>query len=475
MSALALGILGGAVLLTAGLISPSAPPPGDAHAASSSTELRSLAPESDSAEARRACTALCLEDGDHCVFGANQDNTLEIGTLFVNARNAEKTTWDPSTSGEYARWISRYGSVTINLVGYQMAWAGMNEAGLMISTMSVPESRGPTPDERPPFQGPFWMQYQLDSHSTVEEVIASDAEIRVPESTVDHYLVCDRTGQCATIEFLEGRLVYHTGESLPIAALTNNTYEESVSAWQESLAANSEPEDDSLWRFATASNRLSSFEPSSGDDAIAYAFETLGAVSRDDTVWSFVFDPADMRVYFRTRHNPRIRYLDFSSLEFSCHSPVRMLDVHADVSGDIRDELVVYTHAASYAHSSIFFTQYEGNGLPPFLVDTLLWGLESFPCEEGEAAAQPDLVRYHALLPPTVTWASLTILHRVGPLWILLVALSLAIVGWRMALGWPSSPGKRLVWVLVTIILGPIGLFAYLFAHRKKRPLAKLH
>ncbi len=47
-----------------------------------------------------ACTSVCLDNGDQCVFGANQDNTLEIGLLFVNKRHLLKTTWDPSTSGD---------------------------------------------------------------------------------------------------------------------------------------------------------------------------------------------------------------------------------------------------------------------------------------------------------------------------------------------------------------------------------------
>jgi penicillin V acylase-like amidase (Ntn superfamily) len=420
-----------------------------------------------------ACTSFCLDNGDHCVFGANQDNTVEIGLLFVNKRRVLKTTWDPSTSGEYARWISKYGSVTINFVGYQMAWAGMNEAGLMISTMGVAETRGPLPDERPPFQGPFWMQYQLDNHSSVDQVLASDAEIRLTESTVDHYLVCDRTGACATTEFLEGKLVYHTGESLPVTALTNNTYDDSVSAWEESLLGKSQPEDNSLWRFSTAANRVRAFEPSSSDEAVAYAFDTLAAVSRQDTVWSFVYDPVNLRVYFRTNHNPRIRYLDFSSLDFSCRTPVRLLNVHADVSGDIRDELVAYTHAASFAHSTSFFSQYEGVNMSPFIVDTLLWGLESFPCQDGGISTQADLVRYLPLPPPTVAWAGLTILHRVGPFWIPLMALSLACLVWRMRLGRPASLGNRLVWVLMTTLLGPFGLLAYLFARWKKHRVAQ--
>ena len=420
-----------------------------------------------------ACTSFCLDNGDHCVLGANQDNTLEIGLLFVNKRHVLKTTWDPSTSGEYARWISRYGSVTINFVGYQMAWAGMNEAGLMISTMAVGVTQSPTPDERPPFERPFWVQYQLDNHSTVEQVIASDAEIRIAAPATDHYLVCDRTGACATIEFLEGKLVYRTGESLPAKALTNSTYHDSVSAWEESLLGKSQPDENSLWRFTTVANRVRAFEPSSSDEAVAYAFDTLAVVSRQDTVWSFVYDPVNSCVHFRTNHNPPIRYLDLSTLDFSCRTPVRFLDVHAGLSGNVSDRFIAYTHAASFAHSTSFFSQYEGANMSPFIVDTLLWGLESSPCQDGDISTQADLVRYRPLPLPTVTWAGLTILHRVGPFWIPLVVLSLAYLVWRMQLGQPTSLGKRLVWMLLTILLGPFGLLAYLLTRRKKRRVAK--
>jgi penicillin V acylase-like amidase (Ntn superfamily) len=419
------------------------------------------------------CTSFCLDNGDHCIFGTNQDNTLETGLLFINKRNVSKTTWNPSTSGELAHWISKYGNVTVNFVGYQMAWAGMNEAGLMISTMGLPGTQGATPDERPSFETPFWLQYQLDNHSTVDQVIASDIAIRVAESAVDHYLVCDRTGVCATIEFIEGKLIYHTRDSLPVTVLTNNIYDDSVSAWEESLSGKSQPEDNSLWRFITAANRVRAFVPSSSDQAVAYAFETLAAVSRPDTVWSFVFDPINLRVYFRTNHNPQIRYLTMSTLDFSCSTPVKLLDVHTDVSGDISNALVTYTHAASLAHSTSFFSQYEGVNMSPIIIDTLLWGLESFPCQDDGNSTQADLMRYRPLLPPTVSWVSLTILHRVGPTWILLTVLSLAFLIWRMFVDQRISLGQRLVWILFTILLGPCATLAYLLTHRKKREKAQ--
>ena len=67
----------------------------------------------------------------------------------------------------------------------------------------------------------------LDTCGTVEEVIAADPQVRIFE-TVDHYLVADRQGNCAAIEFLDGQMVYHTGEKLPVKALTNSTYEGSI-------------------------------------------------------------------------------------------------------------------------------------------------------------------------------------------------------------------------------------------------------
>jgi penicillin V acylase-like amidase (Ntn superfamily) len=420
----------------------------------------------------RACTAICLDNGNGCVFGANQDNSLEIGMLFINKRNVLKATWEPSSTGEYARWISRYGSVTINFVGYQLVWAGMNEAGLMLSTMSLAETQEPAPDERLPFPGPLWMQFQLDNHNTIEQVIASDTEIRLDNSAVDHYLVCDRTGACAVIEFLDGEMVAYTGENLPVIALTNSAYSNSIISFNESILGGGKVDNNSLWRFTTVAGRLAEFEPAGSDITVAYAFDTLKAVSREDTVWSFVFDPVNLRVHFRTNDNPNIRYADFSSLDFSCRTPVRMLNVHADVSGNFSNKFIDYTHAASFAHSKIFFTQYEGNTMSPLLVDTLLWGLESFPCQGDNISSQGDLVRYRPLLPQTGNWAGRMALHRVVPFWILLVGLSLAGLVWCMSSGYPSSTGQRLVWVLVTIILGPFGFLAYLLSRRKKHRIA---
>ena len=332
--------------------------------------------------AHHGCTSSCLDNDGYCVFGTNFDNNIHEGLLFVNKRNVSKTGWEANTAGEYARWTSKYGSLTFDLVGYQLAWAGMNEAGLMISTMALGESRAPDPDERFPLVSPLWIQYQLDNYSTVEEVIASDALVRIasaPSRTVDHYLVCDGSGDCATIEFFEGKMVYHTGETLLAAALTNSVYKDSVIAWQEDGLSNN-----SLVRFSTAADRVTSFEPTDSERAVEYAFETLTQVSSSSwTMWSIVFDPKNLRVYFRTKWNAEIRHIDFSQLDFSCGTPVQMLDVHEELSGDVSDDLVTYSHDVNFDHLVNVLGKL-GIDTSQDQVEMLLQQVENYPCLEGK-------------------------------------------------------------------------------------------
>jgi penicillin V acylase-like amidase (Ntn superfamily) len=59
-------------------------------------------------------------------------------------------------------------------------------------------------------------------------VLAHADEIRIAGRVPLHYLVADRSGSAAAIEFLDGRLRARTGPTLPVAVLTNDTYERSL-------------------------------------------------------------------------------------------------------------------------------------------------------------------------------------------------------------------------------------------------------
>jgi penicillin V acylase-like amidase (Ntn superfamily) len=342
---------------------------------------------------RQACTSSCLEHEGSCVFGTNLDFPYSNGQVFVNKRNVVKTGIDASTTGKRARWISKYGSVTFNMMGYQFAWAGMNEAGLVGSSMHLQRTQLPAPDARPPLQLPLWLQYQLDNFATVKEMLAGEAAIR-PESGDDHFLLCDRTGACASIEFLGGRTVSHTGRSMPVKVLANGTYEESVRDWRSRVY-----EGDYLARFVIAADLVTSYTrqvsngrrsarlPAANADAgaVHYSFYVQSSVSRQNTAWTIVFDGKNQRVYFTTQRNPRIRWVDLRRLDFSRRTPVRMLDVQAELEGDVTDRLAEYSHELSLAHTYEAFHTVAPGEADDATLAAVIEKFESFPYADADA------------------------------------------------------------------------------------------
>ena len=82
----------------------------------------------------------------------------------------------------------------------------MNETGLVVETMYLKNTRYPARDARPFLHTFQWVQFQLDSASTVREIIESDQAVRIRPSdsgTVQNYLVADGTGDCA-VKYIQG-------------------------------------------------------------------------------------------------------------------------------------------------------------------------------------------------------------------------------------------------------------------------------
>jgi choloylglycine hydrolase len=375
------------------------------------------------------CTAFSLDNEGQAVFGANYDNLNQEGMLVVNKRGVSKTGWEAGTTGKYARWTAKYGSVTFNLAGPQFAWAGMNEAGLAVSTLGLNSTRTPAPDERPPLVNSLWIQYQLDTSATIEEVIANDSRVRIPDS-MDHYLFCDRSGACVAVEFLGGKTVFHTGEDMPVEALTNDSYLKSVDAWQEGRLSNL-----SLRHFGIAGDRVTNFQPLDTPTAVAYAFDTLDQVSVEKntgagiTEWSIVFDMENLHTHFRTSRNPQVRYVDFARLDFDCGSPVEMLDINAPLTGDISNKLDRFSFDANLESTLSYLQTVDGFEASAFEVEVLERGIESYSCGRKTLQYQAEK---ELLLPPIVGWMILALLHRYWPVGIVLLLGVAVLVGWRV-------------------------------------------
>ena len=299
-----------------------------------------------------ACTTFCLRDEGRIVFGKNYDWSVGDGLLVVNKRGVARKA-DANGDPKPASWTSKYGSVTFNQYGRDFPSGGINEKGLTIELMWLEGSRYPAADSRPAVDVLQWIQYNLDNHATVQEVLAADKALRIAGNAPLHYLVADRQGQVATVEFLNGKMVVHTGQKLPVAALANDTYADSLSEGTQSRS-----------RFGRAAQRVRSFK-AKGTDAVGYAFETLDQVAQGDyTRWSIVYEVDRGRVHFRTRDRRKVRSLDLKDVDFSCATPVRVLDLDADVEGDVAKKLVPYTREINRELVTASFRK------TPFLADT---------------------------------------------------------------------------------------------------------
>jgi penicillin V acylase-like amidase (Ntn superfamily) len=325
------------------------------------------------------CSSLVLLKGKSVFFGTNYDNLFAPGQIFLNRRNVLKAGWQTGTTGRAANWTSRFGSVTISCAGYQLAWGGMNEAGLVFSTMLLPGTRVPPPDERPPLAGAFWWQYILDTCSTVEDVREAMKSFRITD-TPDHYLVCDRNGGCAVVECLEGRLVIRAGGDLPVRALTNTPYQQ---CFEHLMNGTPGPADSnhSLNRFTRLTKGLTQLEAGSATGALDGVFGLLAGVAAGSlTRWSFVCDTNERIFYFKTYGNRKTRFVDLKKVDFSCRQPTMMIDAHADLEGDITRSFHAYNHEEALAHM-VRAMKYFRPGIAAEMVRDTLNFLGGFSCQ----------------------------------------------------------------------------------------------
>jgi choloylglycine hydrolase len=320
------------------------------------------------------CSTFVLQDEENLVFGRNFDFYTSKGMVVINKKNVAKTAMLIPPENPVS-WVSKYGSITFNQIGKEFAFGGMNEEGLVVEMMSLMETGCPPPDERPAMMELQWIQYQLDNYSTVDEVIRSHDKVRIAigqMAPIQHYLICDLSGKAATIEFIDGELVYHTGESLPVSVLTNNTYEECLAfhnsydslAFEEKIARTSL---DSRDRFAKIARRIQRYRSENINPPIEFAFDILGSVSAGKynhhaTVWSIVYDIKNFRIYFKTYENRNIRTIGFDDFDFSCSSPDLVLDLTANLIGDVSDDFVEYSTAMNMELVNSVMTIYNEAG-----------------------------------------------------------------------------------------------------------------
>ena len=330
-----------------------------------------------------ACTTFCLKDGTRLVFGRNYDWGIGYGYVMVNRRDMIKRAFnlfDPESKP--VKWISKFGSITFNQYGKEYPMGGMNEAGLVVEVMWLAGTRFPSADSRRSLDELPWVQYQLDKFSTVREVIESDSSVRITTNSQPiHFLVCDRKGEAATIEFLDGKMVYHTKDTFPVEVLANDTYEDSIRYLRrhKNFGGNrSMPSSgSSLDRFTRAAYMLQKYRQDSSQDIVDYAFSILDSVKQEGgTQWSIVYNLKELSVYFKTKDAPKIKSFLFKDFDFACVTPSSVINMHTDKSSDISQYFVKYS---SSINRKLIGLSFRGTDFLQDIPDEALDQLSRYP------------------------------------------------------------------------------------------------
>ena len=265
----------------------------------------------------RACTA-AYHAPSHFML-KSYDWHDGAGDLYLNPRGVSRVAFgheaslaDVKTQSTPHRWSARYASLSFNQYGRGYPNGGINESGLALEVLWLNEAQASKIDQRPYLNELEWVQYVLDTQSTVSDVLEVAEQVRIsPIHGQVHYMTCDVTGVCATLELLKGELVVHTGQDLPHPVLTNHTYQSSLSHYQSLDAPLRSSERGSLARFATAAHTLKNPEP----QRLIQALRALDRVKiAGYTQWQIAYDLKRHRVAFRTALSSTPRQVGLEAL-----------------------------------------------------------------------------------------------------------------------------------------------------------------
>lgn len=309
------------------------------------------------------CTRVCYA-GDHCTAtGRTLDWRTPIPTALRTFPRGE-THMSYDDPEQNLTWTSKYGSVCA--VSYDMGVAeGLNEKGLAVNVLYLPGSQYALPGDqetRKKMSSTVWPMYYLDNFATVDEAMTETAKdlfyIDAPamgdgsDATL-HMALSDASGNCAVIEYRDGKLQTHVGKEYNV--LTNAPFYDDQLAiaeyWRGVGGMHMLPGTNrSTDRFARASfyrsllpDSLSERKALAGVFSIVRNCAVPSGISMPDqpeistTQWITLCDQTNPTYYFQLTQSPSVVWITLDKTNLQAGAPQQTVRLTDDGSqcGDI--------------------------------------------------------------------------------------------------------------------------------------------
>jgi len=333
--------------------------------AKTTAALLACALVASSSQPAEACTSFRIRaESGHVLMAKNYDWAIADGYVLALPRGQHRRAVRTDKNQNTMEWTSRYGSLAFTQFATGMTISGMNDQGLAIETLVNATGKlttaQPANDALISLQ---WVQYQLDTASSVADVIASLEHVAPIQYLLPvHFLACDRSGDCAVIEGdAEGRAVVTNRSSNAAKAivLANRDWLRDVKdaklsrSWLPSLSL----EKSSVARFRKASELLARHRP----NGITDAFEVLDDVRMPYiNRWQIVWDITAGKAYWVNREGTSTKAdyasFDLKNLPTVC-DPKRVLAARLGEKAPVASPMGMMPRSRVDSHLSELFDQ----------------------------------------------------------------------------------------------------------------------
>lgn len=196
-------------------------------------------------------------------------------------------------------------------------------------------------------------------------------------------MIADKSGNCATIEFVKGKTIIHQRQDLSFNVLTNNTVQDSKSYLQKFSDFGGKrvihKTNESKNRYVRTCEQMNSYK---GENVIEYAFKSLKEVTYNITVWSIVYDMNNLTIHFNTNKNQNRRFFTFDNFDFTCTNNTRALDINTPISGNISSKFKQYSYSKNKEFINSAFEEIDFlSDVPRGFIDKLITYPNTVKCK----------------------------------------------------------------------------------------------